>query len=85
MVNTEILAQATRFGMKIKEIRVSHYPRQHGNPTGAKLRVIVKAFRELFKLWGKLRRISQDQQGLYAVARPEKRLEQVATVAGSAA
>ena len=65
MVNTEILAQAAHFGMKIHEIEVSHYPRAHGQPTGAKLRVIVKAFRELFKLWWKLRKIDHDQQGLY--------------------
>lgn len=66
MVNTEILAQAIRFGMRIQEVRVTHYPRLHGQPTGAKLRVIMKAFRELFHLWWKLRAIDQDQAGLYA-------------------
>jgi glycosyltransferase involved in cell wall biosynthesis len=65
MVNTEILAQTSRFGMRIIEAPVSHYPRTHGSPTGAKLRVIIKAFRELFGLWFKLRRISHEQVGLY--------------------
>ncbi len=64
MVNTEILAQALRIGMKIHEIPVTHHPRNHGAPTGAKLRVIAKAFRELCRLWSKLRRINEDQEGL---------------------
>jgi glycosyltransferase involved in cell wall biosynthesis len=68
MVNTEILAQAVRFGMQIGEIPVTHYPRHLGKPTGAKLRVILKAFRELFSMWFKLRRISHEQQGLYSHA-----------------
>lgn len=66
MVNTEILAQATRFGMKIKEIPVTHFPRRYGKSTGANLRVIFKAFRELFRLSSKLRRLDHDQEGLYA-------------------
>jgi glycosyltransferase involved in cell wall biosynthesis len=65
MVNTEIFAQAIRFKMRIKEVEVTHYPRRHGQPSGAKLRVIVKAFRELFRMWGKLRTITHEQQGLY--------------------
>jgi glycosyltransferase involved in cell wall biosynthesis len=65
MVNTEILAQALHFGMRIREVKVTHYPRIHGRPTGAKLSVIIKAFRELFHLWWKLRAIDQNQAGLY--------------------
>ncbi len=70
MVNTEILAQAKQFGMRIKEVKVSHYPRLFGQQTGANLRVILKAFREIFRLWGKLRYISKNQEGLYE--RPAK-------------
>lgn len=66
MVNTEILAQATRFGMKTKEVPVTHFPRRYGKSTGANLKVVLKAFRELFRLYGKLRRIDHDQEGLYA-------------------
>ncbi len=65
MVNTEILAQATSFGMRMREIRVSHYPRQYGTPSGANLRVIVKAFRELGRLWRQLRQVDDQQEGLF--------------------
>ena len=65
MVNTEILAQARSFGMRIHEVKVSHYPRRHGKPSGANLRVIAKAFRELFRLWGQLRHVTHEQPGLF--------------------
>lgn len=65
MVNTEILSQANSFGMRIHEVRVSHYPRQHGKPSGANLLVIIKAFRELFRLWGQLRNVTHEQPGLF--------------------
>lgn len=58
MVNTDILVQAMRMGFRIKEIPVTHFPRQYGTPSGAKLRVILKAFKELFRLYRKLRTIS---------------------------
>src|SRR5436190_14106895 len=51
MVNTEILAQAMKFGMKIKELEVRHLPRCFGRSTGANLYVICKAFTELIRLW----------------------------------
>src|SRR5437762_2486777 len=50
MVNTEIFAQASKFGMTVKEMRVSHFPRRHGKPTGGNPAVILKAFRELFRM-----------------------------------
>jgi glycosyltransferase involved in cell wall biosynthesis len=65
MVNTEILAQAKSFGMRIHEVKVSHYPRRAGKPSGANLRVIAKAFRELFRLWGQLRNVTHEQPGLF--------------------
>jgi glycosyltransferase involved in cell wall biosynthesis len=65
MVNTEILAQAARFGMRIREVEVTHYPRTAGRATGARLSVIIKAFRELCHLWWKLRDIDHNQEGLY--------------------
>ena len=63
MVNTEILAQANAFGMRIHEVRVSHYPRQFGKPSGANLRVIAKAFRELLRLYRQLRTVTHEQAG----------------------
>jgi glycosyltransferase involved in cell wall biosynthesis len=65
MVNTEIFAQASRFGMTVKEVRVSHFPRRHGKPTGSKVAVITKAFRELIKMRRMLHTITPDQPGLF--------------------
>jgi glycosyltransferase involved in cell wall biosynthesis len=56
MVNTEIFARSRMHGFTLREIPVSHFPRQHGEQTGANLSVIAKAFRELFAIQGKLRR-----------------------------
>src|SRR5262249_25469907 len=66
MVNTEILAQATRLGMRIHQVKVNHFPRRYGKQSGANVRVIIKAFRELCRLWRKLRSIAPDQAGLYS-------------------
>jgi glycosyltransferase involved in cell wall biosynthesis len=57
MVNTDILVQASRMGFKIKEVPVTHFPRVEGEQSGARLRVIAKAFRELLILYRKLRNI----------------------------
>lgn len=48
MINAELLYKLRRTGCTIKEIGVRHLPRQGGRATGAKLRVIVRAFHELF-------------------------------------
>jgi glycosyltransferase involved in cell wall biosynthesis len=50
LIDTEMLAKATRLGYSIGQIGVHHYPRTAGEQTGANLRVILRAFRELFKL-----------------------------------
>ena len=71
MVNTEILAQATQLGMRIQQVKVSHFPRRYGKPSGANLRVIAKAFRELWRLWRQLRYVKSDQEGLFP-ALPDK-------------
>jgi len=51
LINAELLIQAKRYGFKIKEVGVSHYPRLYGKQTGANLSVILKMFKELFVLW----------------------------------
>lgn len=56
MISTELLAKATYRGLSIGEVGVHHYPRTAGEQTGANLRVILKAFRELFALHGRIRR-----------------------------
>lgn len=55
MVNTEILTRALRCGFTLKEVPVRHFPRRFGTQTGAKIRVIVKAFYELAKIYRKVR------------------------------
>ncbi len=56
LISTEILARAARKGFSITQAGVHHYPRVAGNPTGAKLAVIFRAFKELFKLYNRIRR-----------------------------
>ncbi len=50
LIDTEVLAKATRLGYRIGQIGVHHYPRIAGAQTGANLKVILRAFKELFKL-----------------------------------
>ena len=66
MVNTEILAQATRLGMRIHQVKVNHFPRRYGKQSGANVHVIIKAFRELGRVWRKLRHVAPNQAGLYS-------------------
>ena len=56
LIDTEILARAIRKGYTLTQGGVHHYPRTAGVQTGANLRVIFRAFRELFKLYGRIRR-----------------------------
>jgi glycosyltransferase involved in cell wall biosynthesis len=55
LIDTEIYARARRLGFTIGEVGVHHYPRTAGQQSGADLRVILKAFYELFRLWKELR------------------------------
>ncbi|HEX9067642.1 MAG TPA: glycosyltransferase family 2 protein [Ktedonobacterales bacterium] len=55
MVNTELLVKMRKLGVAFVEVPVRHYPRTHGQATGADVRVILHAFRELLRLHGKLR------------------------------
>ncbi len=64
MVNTEILAQATQLGMRIHQVQVNHFPRRYGKQSGANPRVIITAFRELGRLWRKLRHVAPNQAGV---------------------
>jgi hypothetical protein len=50
-INAEILAQCVHGGLTIRETPVTHYPRYSGAPSGAALKVILRAFRELPQLW----------------------------------
>jgi glycosyltransferase involved in cell wall biosynthesis len=62
MVNTEILSLAIQQGFTLYEVPVTHYARLKGAATGANLHVIVKAFSELFRMYGKLRGLRSAMQ-----------------------
>ena len=47
MIDTEFLAGARARGFRIAEVPVTHLPRVGGEATGANVKVIVKAFRDL--------------------------------------
>ena len=55
LIDAEILARAARKGYTITQKPVHHYPRTAGRQTGANLRVILRAFKELFRLYGRIR------------------------------
>jgi len=50
LIDAEILARAKRLGYSIAQVGVHHYPRTAGDQTGANLRVVLRAFKELFVL-----------------------------------
>ena len=50
LIDAEVLARAKRLGYSIGQVGVHHYPRTAGSQTGANLRVILRAFKELFRL-----------------------------------
>jgi glycosyltransferase involved in cell wall biosynthesis len=50
-IDTELLAKTSRNGARIVELPVTHRPRVAGEPSGADLHVIVRAFREVFRVW----------------------------------
>jgi len=56
LIDAEILARAARKGYTITQRAVHHYPRAAGTQTGANLMVILRAFKELFKLHSRIRR-----------------------------
>ncbi len=51
MISAEILIRLQRKGIVFKEVPVTHLPRLHGEATGAKPAVIIRAFKELFGLY----------------------------------
>ena len=56
LIDAEILARAVRRGYTVTQRGVHHYPRTAGQQTGANIRVILRAFKELFKLHSKIRK-----------------------------
>jgi glycosyltransferase involved in cell wall biosynthesis len=54
MVNAELAVKTKKFGFKVGEIGVHHYPRKFGKPTGANMNVILQSYLDLLKIWWKL-------------------------------
>ncbi|GIW39937.1 MAG: hypothetical protein KatS3mg076_0514 [Candidatus Binatia bacterium] len=54
LINAELYGRAIRKGFGIEEVGVHHYPREAGEQTGAHLRVILRAFYDLFRLWRRI-------------------------------
>jgi glycosyltransferase involved in cell wall biosynthesis len=54
MINAELLIKTKKYGFRIAQVGVHHYPRLEGKPTGANIHVILKSYHDLFSLWLKL-------------------------------
>jgi glycosyltransferase involved in cell wall biosynthesis len=57
MISTELVVRAVAAGATVREVGVHHLPRVAGEQSGASPRVVIKAFRELARLHGELRRL----------------------------
>jgi glycosyltransferase involved in cell wall biosynthesis len=55
LIDAEILARAARKGYRITQEGVHHYPRTAGVQSGSSIRVVLHAFKELFKLQSRIR------------------------------
>ena len=55
LIDAEILARAVRRGYRVTQRGIHHYPRTAGSQTGANLRVILRAFKELLRLRNQIR------------------------------
>ena len=66
MLLTEVVYKFIRAGYRYTQIPVQHLPREAGKATGAKLSVIMRAFKELFFYARKWRK--EEQQALLAAA-----------------
>ncbi|HEX6817499.1 MAG TPA: glycosyltransferase family 2 protein [Ktedonobacterales bacterium] len=60
LINAELLYKLTRSGAAYREVGVTHLPRQGGQATGANLRVIARAVRDLVLCAWRWRRASLD-------------------------
>jgi glycosyltransferase involved in cell wall biosynthesis len=55
LIDAEILARAVHKGYRVTQQGIHHYPRTAGAQTGANLRVILRAFKELLRLRSQIR------------------------------
>lgn len=62
MISTELMARLAGRNAKVKEVDVGHLPRLAGEQSGANLKVVARAFKELIALYRELRAERQGQQ-----------------------
>jgi glycosyltransferase involved in cell wall biosynthesis len=62
MISTELMARVAGRNAKVKEVDVGHLPRLAGEQSGANLKVVARAFKELIALYRELRAERQGQQ-----------------------
>lgn len=55
MINAELAIKAKKYGFKVGQVGVNHYPRLSGKPTGASITVIVRSYLDLLRLWWQLK------------------------------
>jgi glycosyltransferase involved in cell wall biosynthesis len=55
MITVELIAKLQKKKFRFKEIGVTHYPRTAGVQSGGNPKVVIKAFKELFKLYFRIR------------------------------
>lgn len=53
MINAELAIKAAKFGFRVNQVGVTHYPRKSGKPTGASFSVIIQSYLDLLRLWWK--------------------------------
>lgn len=51
LINAEVQAKLRRQGATLQQVGVPHHPRVAGSSTGGRLKVILKAMREILELW----------------------------------
>jgi glycosyltransferase involved in cell wall biosynthesis len=60
MINTEIIVKLARAGNTVVEVGVTHLPRTAGTASGANIRVIARAFREVARMYPALAPLAPD-------------------------
>jgi glycosyltransferase involved in cell wall biosynthesis len=59
LINTEMLVLARQLQARVVEVPVHHYPRTAGKPTGANIRVVLRAFAELLAFRAEMRKVER--------------------------
>jgi len=59
LINTEVLVLARQLHARVVEVPIHHYPRTSGRQTGANLRVVLRAFRELVAFKAEMRKVEK--------------------------